>query len=88
MVVIRLSRRGSKGRPFYNVVVANRQTARDGEPVERLGYYNPIANSKQIAIQLDIERFNYWKSQGAQVSATAASLVKKFLKSNSQVAAA
>jgi len=84
MVVIRLSRGGSKGRPFYDVVVTDSRNARDGQPLERLGYYNPIANSKQVAIHMNLERLNYWKSQGAQASATVANLLKKFLKTNPQ----
>jgi small subunit ribosomal protein S16 len=43
MVVIRLSRGGAKARPFYNIVVADKRTRRDGNFIERLGFYNPIA---------------------------------------------
>lgn len=87
MVVIRLSRGGSKGRPFYDVVVTDNRNARDGQPIERLGYYNPIATSTQVAIHLNIERINYWKNQGAQASLTVSNLVKKFLKMNPQAVA-
>lgn len=41
MVVIRLSRGGSKGRPFFNIVVADKRVRRDGRFIERLGFYNP-----------------------------------------------
>ncbi|MFL2561174.1 MAG: 30S ribosomal protein S16, partial [Gammaproteobacteria bacterium] len=41
MVKIRLSRGGSKKRPFYHVVATNSKSARDGKYIERLGYYNP-----------------------------------------------
>ena len=88
MVVIRLSRGGSKGRAFYDVVVTDSRNARDGEPIERLGYYNPIANSRQVAIQLNVARLNYWVSHGAQLSLTVSRLLKKFLKENPQTAAA
>ena len=87
MVVIRLSRGGSKGRPFYDVVVTDSRNARDGEPIERVGYHNPIATPTQVAIYLDIERINYWKSQGAKLSVTVSNLVKKFLKTNPQAVA-
>ena len=44
MVVIRLARGGSKKRPFYNIVVTDSRSRRDGRFIERLGYYNPMAN--------------------------------------------
>jgi small subunit ribosomal protein S16 len=43
MVVIRLSRGGSKARPFYNIVAADKRVRRDGSFIERLGFYNPNA---------------------------------------------
>jgi small subunit ribosomal protein S16 len=87
MVVIRLSRGGSKGRPFYDVVVTDSRNARDGQPIERVGYFNPIATSTQVAIHLDLARVNHWKSHGAQMSLTVSRLLKKFLKENPQTAA-
>ena len=42
MVVIRLSRGGSKGAPFYNIVVSDSRNRRDGRFIERLGFYNPV----------------------------------------------
>lgn len=47
MVVIRLARGGAKKRPFYNVVVADSRTRRDGRFIERIGFYNPIASEKE-----------------------------------------
>ena len=44
MVVIRLARGGSKKRPFYNVVVTDSRNRRDGRFIERVGFYNPVAN--------------------------------------------
>ena len=44
MVVIRLSRGGSKGRPFFNIVVSDKRVRRDGRFIERVGFYNPVAN--------------------------------------------
>ena len=44
MVVIRLSRGGSKNRPYYNVVVADSRNRRDGRFIERIGFYNPLAS--------------------------------------------
>jgi ribosomal protein S16 len=46
MVVIRLSRGGSKARPFYNIVAADKRVRRDGSFIERLGFYNPNAQGR------------------------------------------
>jgi small subunit ribosomal protein S16 len=76
MVVIRLSRGGSKHRPFYNVVIQDSRMARDGRFIERIGFYNPVANEKQERVRLDADRLNHWISKGAQMSDTVAKLVK------------
>ena len=77
MVVIRLARGGSKHRPFFHVVVAESSSRRDGRFVERVGFYNPVANEKQERVRLNAERLNYWVSKGAQVSEAVAKLVKE-----------
>ena len=77
MVVIRLSRGGSKHRPFYNVVVADSRNRRDGRFIERIGFYNPVANEKQERVRLNNDRLNHWVSQGAQLSDAVAKLVKE-----------
>ncbi len=76
MVTIRLSRGGSKKRPFYHVTVADSQRSRDGRFIERLGFFNPIAQGAEEKMRLDIERFDYWVRQGAQPSDRVAKLVK------------
>ncbi len=76
MVVIRLSRGGSKHRPFYNVVVQDSRMSRDGRFIERVGFYNPVANEKQERVRLDAERLNHWISKGAQMSDAVAKLVR------------
>jgi len=68
MVVIRLSRGGSKKRPFYGIVAANSRAARDGSYLERLGYFNPIAKGGEKRLEINLERVNYWISTGAQPS--------------------
>ena len=77
MVVIRLSRGGSKHRPSYNVVVADSRNRRDGRFIERVGFYNPVANEKQERVRLNNDRLNHWVSQGAQLSDAVAKLVKE-----------
>ena len=76
MVVIRLSRGGAKKRPFYHIVVADKQRSRDGRFIERLGYFNPIATGKDVRLTLDVARAQYWISQGAQASDRVKSLIK------------
>jgi small subunit ribosomal protein S16 len=77
MVVIRLSRGGSKQRPFYNVVVADSRCRRDGRFIERVGFYNPVASAGAENLRLDQERIAYWTGNGAQLSDTVARLVKQ-----------
>lgn len=77
MVVIRLARGGSKKRPFYSVVVTDSRNRRDGRFIERVGFYNPVANEKQERVRLNSERLNHWVGQGAQMSDSVAKLVKE-----------
>lgn len=87
MVIIRLSRGGSKKRPFYHVTVADSRFSRDGRFIERLGFYNPIARGAAEGTRLDLERFDYWVKQGAQVSDRVKSVVKSYRKATEQAAA-
>ena len=80
MVTIRLSRGGSKKRPFYRISVADRARSRDGRFIERIGFFNPIARGAEERIRLDLERFDYWVHQGAQVSDRVVKLVKDYRK--------
>lgn len=75
-VVIRLTRGGAKKRPFYHIVAADSRNPRDGRYIERLGYYNPIAQGQEIPLFLNQERIAYWTGQGAQPSERVASLLK------------
>ncbi len=77
MVVIRLSRGGSKARPFYNIVVADKRVRRDGRFIERLGFYNPIAKEGEEGIRVAQDRLTYWRSVGAQASPTVERLLKQ-----------
>ena len=86
MVVVRLARGGAKKRPFFNVIVTDKQNRRDGRFIERLGYYNPLASGGENAFNVATDRVTYWQSQGAQVSPTVARLLKQF--ANKQAAPA
>ena len=77
MVVIRLARGGSKHRPFFHVVVADSHNRRDGRFIERVGFYNPVANEKQERVRPQADRLNHWIAQGAQVSDAVAKLIKE-----------
>ena len=64
---IRLSRGGSKKRPFYRVVAADSRMPRDGRYVEKLGTYNPLLpKDSEERVKLDMERVKHWLDQGAQ----------------------
>jgi small subunit ribosomal protein S16 len=75
MVVIRLSRGGSKKRPFYHIVVADQRRARDGKFIERIGFFNPVARGKEETVRVDSERYQYWVTNGAQPSDRVTSLI-------------
>ncbi len=78
MVMIRLSRGGAKGRPFYHVVVTDSRNKRDGRFIERIGFFNPIAVKQDVPFKIARERYDYWVSTGAQPSERVANLVKQF----------
>lgn len=82
MVTIRLTRGGSKKRPFYSVVVTDSRNARDGRFIERIGYFNPIARGGEVRLQLQEERLSHWLSNGAQTSDRVQTLIKEFRKQN------
>lgn len=77
MVVIRLSRGGSKGRPFFNIVVADKRVRRDGSFIERLGFYNPTAKGGEETLRIAQDRLTYWRGVGAQASPTVERLIKQ-----------
>lgn len=74
MLMIRLARFGARKKPFYRVVVIEKERARNGRNIEVVGHYNPLA--KPARVQLDHERIAHWTSVGAQMSDTVARLVK------------
>ncbi len=80
MVVIRLSRGGSKKRPFYHLTVADSRNARDGRFIERVGFFNPIARGQEERLRVSLDRVDYWVSKGAQTSDRVAQLLKEYKK--------
>ena len=66
-ISIRLSRGGSKKRPYYRIVVADARSPRDGKFIEKLGTYNPLlAKDDEKRVVLDTDRAKHWLSVGAQ----------------------
>src|SRR5512139_3708588 len=64
---IRLSRGGSKKRPYYKIVVTDARAPRDGKFIERIGSFNPLlAKDDAARVVLDVERAKHWVSVGAQ----------------------
>jgi small subunit ribosomal protein S16 len=68
-VAIRLSRGGSKKRPYYRIVVADSRSPRDGQFIEKVGTYNPmLAKDDANRVTLNVERLKHWLGVGAQPS--------------------
>jgi small subunit ribosomal protein S16 len=74
-VRIRLTRKGTKKKPFYRIVVADSEAPRDGKFLEILGTYNPLTDPAEVKI--DPERLRVWLDRGARPSDTVRSLIKK-----------
>jgi len=75
MVVIRLARGGAKKRPFFNIVVTDSRTRRDGRFIERVGFYNPVASGNEEPLRVAFDRIAHWADHGAQLSPTVTRLV-------------
>lgn len=88
-VAIRLTRRGTKKRPFYAIVVADSRMPRDGRFLEKLGTYDPmLAKDNENRIKMDLDRIKDWLSKGAQPTdrvarfLEAAGVLPKIVRSN------
>ena len=71
-VSIRLARQGSKKRPFYRIVAADRRSPRDGRFIEQLGFYDP----RKTEFNIDLDKYQGWVQNGARPSDTVKNLVK------------
>ncbi len=74
MLMIRLARFGAKKKPFYRVVVIEKERARDSRNLEVVGHFNPLTDPNKV--ELNHERISHWVKNGAQMSDTVARLVK------------
>ncbi len=88
MVTIRLARGGAKKRPFYNIVVTDGRSPRDGRFIERVGYYNPVAAGPERDLEIDLERVEHWVARGAKLSERVAQLVRRYRKAQGEAEAA
>mgnify|MGYP001375956943 CR=1 FL=1 len=74
-VAIRLRREGNRNNPYYKVVVTDKRNPRDGKFIEIVGNYDPKKTGTNFKI--DVERIDHWVKNGAQMSDTVRSMVKK-----------
>ena len=74
MVKIRLTRMGAKKAPFYRIIAVDSRKARDGEYIEQIGYYNPVAQPKVVVIDSEVAK--KWLANGAQPTETVRDLFK------------
>jgi small subunit ribosomal protein S16 len=72
---IRLQRHGAKKRPFYQVVIADERSRRDGRFIENVGYYDPTKNP--AILKLNVEKVIDWLGKGAQPTDTVNQILKK-----------
>ncbi len=88
MVKIRLTRGGAKKRPFYHIVVTDQRNKRDGRVIERVGFYNPVAQGNEVRVQISTDRVQHWVGVGAQLTEKVDQLYREALKAAPAQAAA
>jgi small subunit ribosomal protein S16 len=78
MVIIRLARGGAHKRPFFHMVATDSRSRRDGNFIEKVGFFNPVAAAQETKLQVAMDRVDYWRSKGAQLSPRVQRLIKEF----------
>lgn len=78
MVTVRFSRHGSKKRPFYHIVVTDKENPRDGKFIEQVGTYDPSKPMAQATVNMD--RLAYWFGVGAKPSESFAKVLREYKK--------
>ena len=76
-VCIRLKRFGRRNRPSWRIAVMDKRTARDGESIEDIGFYDTVTDPKQTKVIVKAERARYWMSKGAKPSRMVHHLFKR-----------
>jgi small subunit ribosomal protein S16 len=79
-VMIRLSRQGAKKQPQYLIVATEKYGKRDGEYLEKLGYYFPKAKETKDKLKVNLEAVQAWQAKGAQCTQTVGQLLKTLSK--------
>ena len=74
MLKVKLTRVGKKGSALYRIIVVEARSKRDGRYLEALGFYNP--HTKPTTVKLNLKRYQYWLSKGAQPTQTVYKLAK------------
>jgi len=74
MLMIRMARFGAKKKPFYRIVVIEKERARNGRSLEVVGHYNPLSHPAQVVLKHD--RIEHWSKAGACMSDTVKRLVE------------
>ncbi|HWL63939.1 MAG: 30S ribosomal protein S16 [Pseudomonadota bacterium] len=80
MVIIRLTRRGSRNSPYFHVVVTDHRQRQGGKGLEQVGFFNPKARKSEPKLRLDLARIDDWVSKGAQLSERVSHLVRDYRK--------
>ncbi len=78
MVIIRLARGGAHKRPYFHMVATDSRSRRDGKFIERVGFFNPVAAPSEPKLRISMDRIDYWRSHGAQVSPRVERRIKEF----------
>ena len=86
MVKVRLARAGAKKRPYYHIVVTDKEKPRDGRFIEQIGTYDPSRPIEEARV--DQARLDYWIGVGAQVSDRGRDVVKEQKKASAASAEA
>lgn len=74
-VRIRLTRRGTKKKSFFRIVVADREAPRDGRHIDRVGWYD--LTQKPSKLKVDVEKVKKWISKGAKPTQAVKNLLKR-----------
>ncbi|WP_343154651.1 30S ribosomal protein S16 [Buchnera aphidicola (Pseudoregma panicola)] len=77
MIKIRLSRKGSKKRPFYKIIVSDVRFPQNGRFIEKIGYYDPIKKNLKKNFYVSEDRMQFWLTRGAVFSKRVKSIIKK-----------
>jgi small subunit ribosomal protein S16 len=85
MVKVRLSRAGAKKRPYYHIVVTDKEKPRDGRFIEQIGTYDPSRPITEATV--DYPRLDYWVGVGAQISDRVRDVIKEHKKAAAAAAA-